>query len=693
MNARDQDLPLGRWVRQHLAQWLERHGAPESAGMMVTALLVGLGAGFGAVIFRRLIQGVQTLSYDGLGRWLSPIAPFHLVIIPAAGGLVVGLLIYRWAHEAQGSGVPEIMEAAALHGGRIRPRLVLIKALTASICIGSGGSAGREGPIAHIGAALGSTLGQVFKLSDDQIRNLVACGAAGGVAATFNAPIAGSLFALEVVLGRLHAADFGSVVISAVTADVIGHIFVGDVRAFAVPQYTLVSPWELVLYAVMGAVAAVASVGFSRLLYLSADLWDATRLPAYLKPALGGVLLGVVGILTFQVDGFPRIFGVGYLSITESLFDQLTFKVILALFFIKLLATVLTLGSGGSGGVFAPSLFMGAMMGAAFGQLAHRLFPRVTGPAGAYALVGMAAFFSGAAHAPASAVLTLFEMTGEYDIILPLMLATVVSTLVSRIISRESIFTLKLSRRGVHLRHGRDVDVMQGVTVGEMMATNTHAISPDTPLEGLADRFARSHRNGLPLADGAGDLAGIVCIRDLEAAEAAGPLAGKTVANIGTTEGLLTTTPDEPMWMALRCMGPRNIGHLPVIEGKGSRRLVGMIYRRDIVRAYNRAIAKRARRQHQDEVLQLGKLDNSGFVHITIPPDAAVVGRRVSEVDLPEDCRVVAVRQGRKLHVAHDHSVLQANDVVTVFAGQDCLEAVQYCMTRGVLADLFYAKG
>jgi CIC family chloride channel protein len=561
----------------------------------------------------------------------------------------------------------------ALHGGRMRPRVVIVKALTASICIGSGGSAGREGPIAHIGAALGSTLGQILKLSDERIRSLAACGTAGAVAATFNAPIAGSLFALEVVLGKLHATHFGAVVISAVTADVVAHIFEGDLRTFALPIYRLVSPWELALYTLLGGIAAIASAGFGRLLYRSADLWDGVRLPAYLKPALGGTLLGVIGMLTFQVDGFPRIFGVGYPSITEALFNRLTLDVVVALFFLKMLATILTLGSGGSGGVFAPSLFMGAMMGAAFGRIVNQLFPAITAPAGAYALVGMAAFFSGAAHAPASAILTLFEMTGEYSIILPLMLATVMSTFISRIISRDSVYTLKLTRRGVHLGEGQESDLMHGVTVSEVMASEIVSVSPELPLLELEALFLRSHRNGLPVLDEAGKLIGIVCIRDLERAEATGPLAGRTVADIATIENLVTVTPEEAMDQALRRLGGQDIGHLPVVAERGSRRLVGMLHRRDIIRAYNRAITKQAQSQHRDEALRLEKLDDASFAQITVAPDAPVVGLRIREVDWPGESLIVSVRREGKLQVAHSDTLLRAGDQVTVFAESDCL--------------------
>ncbi len=669
-----------RWGR-HLRRWLDRHTVPESATIVLTALVVGVGAGLGAVVFRRLIDGMQSLAYDGLGGLLAGIAPFHLLIIPAVGGLIFGPLIYRFAREAKGHGVPEVMEAVALRGGRIRPRVAVIKSLASAICIGTGGSVGREGPIAQIGSALGSTIGQALHLSDERVRNLVACGAAGGIAATFNAPIAGALFALEVILGQFHAVYFGAVVISAVTADVVAHAFEGDLRAFIVPAYMLVSPWELVLYALMGALAAVAAVIFTRLLYLSEDVWDKLHFPEYFKPVLGGLLLGVVGILTFKIDGYPRAFGVGYDSIGHALFNRLTLQVTLALLLIKLLATIITLGSGGSGGVFAPALFMGAMLGNAFGQVANQLFPTITAPPGAYALVGMSAFFSGAAHAPITAILILFEMTGDYRIMLPLMLATVMSTLVSRVINRESIYTLKLSRRGVHLQQGHDIDVMQSVTVGEAMTTDIDVVTLNMPLEKLENKFARTHHHGFPVVDDAGELIGIVGIQDMERALAREPIAEKTVADIATIQDLQVAYPYEPMWKALRRLGARDVGRLPVVAQEESRQLVGIVRRSDIIRAYNHAIAQRAHHQLQVETLRLGQLDGAGFVHIDIPSQSPIIGQRVSEIDFPDECLIVSVRRGRKLHVAHGYTTIRNGDRVTVFARSNCLPAVRQRLT------------
>ena len=412
-----------KFIKSHPLQW--RLLDADSSVMLVTSLIVGIGAGLGAVLFRRLIDWIHNFAYNDIAGILAEWYPLHLIVIPALGGAIVGPLVYYFAREAKGHGVPEVMEALELRGGKIRPRVVVVKSLASSVCIASGGSVGREGPIAQIGSALGSLIGQLLKLSEDRVRTLVACGAAGGIAATFNAPIAGAVFALEVLLRRFGSVYFGAVVISAVTADVIAHYFEGDSRTFLTPEYTMQSPWELLLYTLMGFIAALAAVGFSRLLYFSEDIWGLIRIPEPAKPLLGGILLGLLGIISYQIDGFPRVFGVGYETIENTLFSQLTLQVTFGLLLLKLVATTLTLGSGGSGGIFAPSLFMGAMLGASFGQIAHTIFPEIVAPSGAYALVGMAAFFGGAAHAPITAILILFEMTGDYQIILPLMLSTV----------------------------------------------------------------------------------------------------------------------------------------------------------------------------------------------------------------------------------------------------------------------------
>jgi CIC family chloride channel protein len=649
-----------------LVHLLDRLQPPETAVLVATALLVGLGAGFGAVIFRWLIE-----SFDKIRIALGTIGPFGIVIAPALGGLVVGPLIYFFAREAKGHGVPEVMEAVAMRGGRIRPIVVVIKSLASAVCIGSGGSVGREGPIVQIGSALGSTLGQSLHMSDDRIRNLVACGAAGGIAATFNAPIAGVLFALEIVLGEFSVGYFSTVVISSVTASVIGRIFLGNEPAFPVPKYSMVSPWELLLYAVLGVAAASVALAFTRILYKFEDIFDAWRFPEYLKPVIGGLGIGIMGLY------FPDLFGVGYEAIGQALLGEMLVGTVLLLLILKVIATSLTIGSGGSGGVFAPSLFVGSMLGAAYGAVVHQWLPTLTAVPGAYAVVGMAAVFAGAARAPITSIIILFEMTDDYRIILPLMFATVISTLLSEYLSRESIYTLKLTRRGVRLERGRDIDVMQGITVGEAMTPDPETVSVNTTLRELSDRFATSHYHGFPVLDEEGRLRGVVTLQDLERVTRGGKRPPGATAGQICTDKLLVIYPDEPMWVALKRIGTRDIGRLPVVSREDPTRLVGLIRGNDIIRAYNKAIARRVELQHRAERLRLGKVTGTEFVESEIHPASLLAGRQVKELDLPSECVLISIQRGRRLVIPHGDTVLQPGDQVTALVDTHCRELFQ----------------
>lgn len=566
-----------------------RFWSSELAIMATASALVGVGAGFGAIIFRWLIGVFSTLSFGPLRSALSFAGDYALVLIPALGGLVVGPLVYFFAREAKGHGVPEVMEAVSLKGGRIRPIVAVIKSLASSVCIGTGGSVGREGPIVQIGSALGSTLGQVMRLRDEEIRTLVACGAAGGIAGTFNAPIAGVIFAVEVILRELSVKSFSMVVISGVISGEIGRVFLGDIPAFNVPAYVLVSGWELPIYAVLGALAAFVGLGFVVALYGLEDLFDAWKFPEYLKPAVGGLCLGVLGLVAPHIAGLPAVFGVGYETIGEALHGNLATTVMLALVVFKIVATSLTLGSGGSGGVFAPSLFIGAVLGGGFGSLAHSWFPEITGPSGAYALVGMAAVFAGAARAPITAIIILFEMTHEYRIILPLMLATGISTLISWQMLEQSIYTLKLVRRGVDLDQHKPRNLMHLIRAEEAMtpASELVTVQPDTSFETLTELFRGTHSHGFAVVDGGGELCGIVALSDLERVTRSGER-GATVGEIFTPSPI-TAFPEEPLEDVVHRIEQHGIGRIPVVHRTRPGELLGMIHRADVIHAYSKA--------------------------------------------------------------------------------------------------------
>ena len=520
-------------------------------------------------------------------------------------------------------------------------------------------------------------------MSENRIRNLVACGAAGGIAATFNAPIAGVLFAMEVILGEFTTRYFAMVVISSVTASVVGQVAFGNVPAFVVPTYELVSPWALVFYTLMGLLAAFVAVAFTRILYLLEDLFDAwEQFPEYLKTPIGGALLGLGGLLFFRtnlaqgwgVPGDPVAFyGVGYETMEWALLGKGTVLLLLALTGIKILSTSLTIGSGGSGGVFAPSLFIGSMFGGAFGHLVHGWFPTLTSTPGAFALVGMAAIFAGAARAPITSIIILFEMTDDYRLILPLMLATVISTILAEHLSKESIYTLKLSRRGIRLERGRDIDVMQGVMVGEAMTTEIDTISADMDLQELDLLFAESHHHGFPVVDEGGVLLGVVTLQDLGRAKEQGPLDDRKVRDIAT-RSVLTAFPDEPMWVALKRLGTRDVGRLPVVDRQHPGRLLGLIRRSDIVRAYRVGISRRMDLQERADRLRLGKLTGTEFVEIVVKAGSPVVGRQIQEITLPEDCLLTTARRGEKVILLHGDTRVQEGDHIVALADPGCAQ-------------------
>lgn len=659
---------------------------PEELILFGTATLVGLGTGVGAVAFVWLLDRIgdlTSLAQSSLGE----IAGRFLAM--ALAGLIVGYVVDRWAREAKGHGVPEVMEAVALRGGQIRPRVASLKVLASSLTIGTGGSAGREGPIVQVGSALGSTVGQLFRFSSDRVRTLVACGAAAGIAATFNAPIAGAIFAQEVILNNFTARYFGMVVISGVAASIVSRIFLGDKPAFDVPAYPLNSLGELGVYVVLGLLAAITAVIFIRVLYKAEEIFDSWPVPLYVRTVIGMILTAAVALL---LPG-REILGPGLHLIGETIAGDFNIGLGLmaALLILKMLATTFTLGAGNSGGVFAPSLFMGAVLGGMVGQIAHNLWPGLVLNPGAYAIVGMAAVFAGAARAPITAVLIVFEMSGDYKLILPLMLATVISTFFAETLFRESIYTLKLRLKGVHLQGGRDVDIMQSVSVAEVMAQNYRTISASATLTELSDIFSQSRSHGMMVLDERGALAGIVTVTDLDRAVNDGLPRSTTVARIATPfDRLVLAFPDETMGEALARMSVRGFGRLPVVDRADRHRVLGIIRREDIIKAYNVGMARRAELQHRTQRAQLRNLDGTQFIDVKLASDDSAVGCSIQEISrqLPSDAILISIRREGRVLIPHGTTRFEADDLVTAFIRSADVEALHHCLRHTSRADI-----
>ncbi len=558
-------LRIGSW---HISQ---------STLLVLAAVVVGLGGGLGAVAFRRLIAVETALAFGVVGSGLErAIGPIGLVVQLALGGLLASWIATRFAPEAKGHGVPEVMEAVALRGGQMRPRVIAVKAFASATTIGFGGSCGREGPIVQIGSTIGSLLGSLTRAPAPIVRTLVACGAAAGISATFNAPIGGVFFAAEVILGEFEPRSFAAIVVASVIAAVVGRTFLGNHPSFSAAAFMLVSPAELGLYALLGLIVALWGAAFVRVLYWFEDRFEAWGIPAWVKGAAGFGAVGVIGLR------FPQVFGVGYVPIQQMLDEHVPAAHALLLAALKPLATSLTLGAGGSGGIFSPSLFTGAFLGDAFGRIAHQLFPVWTAPAAAYGLVGMAALFAAVAEAPITSIMIVFEMSNDYTIVLPLMVCVVIATLVARRLRGATIYEQKLLRRGIDLENLRHPRFLSRVAVaGLERVPPVVATSSDTVAE-VAQRLAGKNELAIPVCDG-GRFVGLVTAAEL-AVYASSGRANDRVAGL-VRDAHLHLDPKDPVERAANLMADGTVPLLPVID-PASGRLLGIVTRRDVLQIY-----------------------------------------------------------------------------------------------------------
>ncbi len=445
-------------------------------GLAVIALVVGAGAGLGAAGFRWLIFAITWLAtgHDQFGQQgrvaslhLAWLGQYFVLVVPVIGGLLYGPLLQRFAPEARGHGVPEVMVAVAENGGRIRPPVALVKALASALCIGTGGSVGREGPIVQIGSAFASSLGQAVRVSETRLRIIVACGAAGGIAATFNAPITGLFFGFEIILREFSLDALVATSLAAVSADLVSRGFFGSAPFFSAIPHDLVitHDYTYLLVAVLGLASGLVGYGFKSFLYRLEDVADGlwAGRPEWARPAVGGIALGALLL------ALPEMYGVGYPVMDKAIAGHIVLWLLLVLVVGKVVAASLTLSIGGSGGVFAPSLFTGAMAGMAFGSVAHHLFGSVVSSPAIFGVVAMGAVFGAAAQAPLTAMASVVEMTGNFTLVLPVMLATAIAAALSKQLSHGNIYTTKLLRRGIDIERPKPASVLSLLTVADVM--------------------------------------------------------------------------------------------------------------------------------------------------------------------------------------------------------------------------------
>ncbi len=665
---------MTRTARSFFAGFLDRLQVPQSVVQIIIAVLVGLASGVGVWIFKGLIELAQRLAFGALGGWLAQFGGWTVALIPVVGGLLVGLFLHFFIGEERYHGVAGIMEAVALAGGRLRYRRIPVKSVASALSIGFGASVGPEDPSVQIGSNIGSMVGQVLRLSEERVRALVAAGAAGGIAAAFNAPIAGVFFAVEIILGEIGGGGLGIIVLASVSSAVFIQAVSGPEPAFHVPQYTFVSPWELPFYLLLGVLAGAIAALYIRALYKAQDVFHAWNAPRWLKPAAAGLIVGIVGIF------LPQIFGVGYSTI-DGILNGASYSIglLCAMLLAKLVLTPVSIAGGFLGGVFAPSLFLGATLGDAFGQVVARLVPAVPTEPAAFALVGMAAVLAGAVHAPITAILLLFEMTNDYRIILPLMAAVIVSLVISQHLQPELVYSLALARKGIRLDRGRDVEVLEALTVAEVMAPPMGVFHETDALEAAADVFLHSRTHGLPVVNAAGALVGILTVGDMDRAQAENL---RTVAD-ACTRDLMVAYPDESLATAFRRMGRRDIGRLPVVSRNNRQQLLGVLRRTDLLRAYDAALTKRAVTRHRQDQVRLSTLSELGVQEFMVETGAPCAGRRIMDVHWPAESVVASVRRGRRVLVPHGDTVLQAGDVLVVVADEQASDEVRrLCQAR-----------
>lgn len=612
-------------MEQRLGSSLARGAGTSHAFVVVVAIVLGILGAYGAIGFRMLLQLIHRVSYGSSEYTLDMLIAlpwWHCLLMPTLGGLLVGIIVSRYAPEVKGSGIPEVMEAVAKKGGAIRMRVVLTKAAAASLTIGSGGSAGREGPIVHIGSALGSQVGRFFRVPARQLRTFVACGAAAAVAATFNAPIAGALFAIEVVLADMRVASMSPIVIASVVATVISRHHLGDFPAFRVPPYELVSAAELLLYALLGVAAAVFSWGFIRVLYGTDDLFEKLPIPPWVRPGIGGLFVGIIALF------LPHVFGVGYETINGGLWGRLTPAVLGLVLGAKMIATSLTLGSGGSGGIFAPSLFMGASLGALFGHGVQRLFPEWTGDPGAYALVGMGALVSGVTHAPITAILIIFELTNDYRIIPPLMFACVIAVLLSSQLGRDSIYTKKLTRRGVSLGRDRDINLLRSITVESVMDSAPKCMSAGMPIGDLLQSLISGRRQSALVVDADKRCIGVVGLPEVRSVLQDNEDLGALVIAADVADlDIPVVMPGDRLDIVMHLFGRTHQNLLPVCDSPKNRRVVGVVTKQAVIDAYNLRVFQ------EDLSGGMGSIVSAVREGRTVE---VVSGMHVGEVDVPQ---------------------------------------------------------
>ncbi len=557
--------------------------------LSLLAVAIGLTAGLAAIGFRTIIDQVQRFGFGFGGEQMvtlvSALPSWRILLVPTAGGLLIGLFVHFFMPGRRPQGVAEVIEANALRGGRMPLAAGLKAALVSAVSIGAGASVGREGPVVHLGASLGAWASKRLHLGRTASRTLLGCGVAAAVAASFNAPIAGTFFALEVVVGHYALTAFAPIVIASVIGTMVSRMYYGDFPAFILPETTTIASfWEFPAFALLGVVCAVMAIIFMRSIMWTEDMMDKTPVPRWARPALGGLAVGVIALV------YPHVLGVGYEATDAALSELYPLGLLVALIALKMAATAISLGCGFGGGVFSPSLFIGAMVGGAYGILATSAFPDLSSGHGAYTIIGMGAVAGAVLGAPISTILMVFELTNDYAITIAVMIATSIASLITQQTRGHSFFTWQLARRGIAVKGGQDVGLLRTIKARDLITKNFETVAPEDPIATVRERLQRAPWGELFVTDADGHLSGVITFSDLHDAAFDTSLDATLVADDVARKHPTVLLADDDLESALGAYGASGETNLPVVEDRETMRLVGVAPQHEVMLAYQRAL-------------------------------------------------------------------------------------------------------
>lgn len=571
------------WTK--IVAWLERRDWDEGTQLMIFALGIGAASALGVVAFYRLIDLAYAFLVSFIGERLDPVALAFYRPLVTAIALWIAWAIVKWARLPEGQTVPDVQLAIAKRGGVVRLRPVLFRTLAAVVTLAGGGSAGSEGPTAVLGSAIGSATGRALRFQPRRLKILVGCGAAAGISAAFNAPFAGAFFALEEVLGSFSIGAFSPVVIASVVAAITVRPFLGSHPAFHIPPYGSIRVASIVfLYPLLGIACGLASALYSRMYFATADAFQRVR-PLWIRPLVGGL---AVGLLVYVGGGM--LAGTGHLAIPIEMFGGLAWYLLIGFSLAKMLATSLTLGSGGSGGLFTPTLFVGAAFGGGIGVLARNLLPHFGLHPEAWGLVGMAGLVAGTVHAPITAIFMVFEMTDDYNLVPPLMIVSVIAYTTARRFAKHGLYDGWLARRGEHLAHGADRAIMHRLLVRDVMSASPVTVAPGATLSEVIAATSESRHTAIPVVDDDGLLQGIITFTELRLALLdRGDLTPLLVA-ADLAEPTEVARANDTLQTALSKLNARAADLLPIVESDTHPRLLGVLTREDVLASYEREL-------------------------------------------------------------------------------------------------------